>query len=607
MKSKTKIKNQLISQIDFRRLFDIFPYQQAKFPNKAALVQKQNLGWQKFSTEECITQINRVSAGLLNLGLKRGEKVAIMTQIGSPRWNFLDFGAQQVGGILVPIHAQARIHEIEYILNDAEVKYLVVANREFYERVFPLHEKVASLKKIFTLEQLPNIPHFDDLSEEPTDEHLAEFEGRKASIHEDDLVTIIYTSGATGDPKGVMLSHKNLVSNIKATISLVPINCDKRALSFLPMSHVFERMVTYTYMAVGASVYYAERREVLVENIKEIRPHYFASVPRFLEKTYDTIVEKGEEKGKITRKILRWAIRLGERYDGKMGLVYFLKLKIADLLVYRLWRSSLGGKVEGVVVGAAALQPRLGRLFSAAGIEIREGYGMTETSPVISFNRFEPGGVHFGTVGIPIPSVEIKIESPDENGDGVILVKGPNVMMGYHNLPERTRAVLDKDGWLTTGDVGQFVHKRFLKITGRKKDIFKTSSGKYIVPTVLESKLNASPFIDNCIVLGFQKPFVTALITPNFFQLKKWCEENNVHWTAPQFMVINQKVEGFMKTVVEEINENLKKEERIKNFHLLFEPWEVATGELTYTLKLKRNFILEKYEKEIEKMYTPSP
>ena len=607
MRSKTKIKNQLISQIDFRRLFDIFPYQQAKFPNKAALVQKQNLGWQKFSTEECITQINRVSAGLLNLGLKRGEKVAIMTQIGSPRWNFLDFGAQQVGGILVPIHAQARIHEIEYILNDAEVKYLVVANREFYERVFPLHEKVASLKKIFTLEQLPNIPHFDDLSEEPTDEHLAEFEGRKASIHEDDLVTIIYTSGATGNPKGVMLSHKNLVSNIKATISLVPINCDKRALSFLPMSHVFERMVTYTYMAVGASVYYAERREVLVENIKEIRPHYFASVPRFLEKTYDTIVEKGEEKGKITRKILRWAIRLGERYDGKMGLVYFLKLKIADLLVYRLWRSSLGGKVEGVVVGAAALQPRLGRLFSAAGIEIREGYGMTETSPVISFNRFEPGGVHFGTVGIPIPSVEIKIESPDENGDGVILVKGPNVMMGYHNLPERTRAVLDKDGWLTTGDVGQFVHKRFLKITGRKKDIFKTSSGKYIVPTVLESKLNASPFIDNCIVLGFQKPFVTALITPNFFQLKKWCEENNVHWTAPQFMVINQKVEGFMKTVVEEINENLKKEERIKNFHLLFEPWEVATGELTYTLKLKRNFILEKYEKEIEKMYTPSP
>lgn len=603
MRSQTKIQNQLISQIDFRRLFDIFSYQQEKFPNKAALVQKQDLGWQKFSTEECITQINRVSAGLLTLGLKRGEKVAIMTQLGSPRWNFLDFGAQQVGGILVPIHAQARTHEIEYILNDAEVKILVVANREFYERVLPLTEKVVSLKKVFTLEKLPNIPHFDDLMEEPSGRHLAEFEGRKASIHEDDLATIIYTSGTTGNPKGVMLSHKNLVSNIKATIALVPINCDKRAFSFLPMSHVFERMVTYTYMAVGASVYYAERRETLVENIQEVRPHYFASVPRFLERTYDTIVEKGEEKGKITRRILHWAIRLGERYEGKMGLIYFFKLKIADLLVYRLWRNALGGKVEGVVVGAAALQPRLGKLFSAAGIEIREGYGMTETSPVISFNLFEPGGVHFGTVGIPVPGVEVKIENPDENGDGVILVKGPNVMMGYHNLPERTMTVLDKDGWLTTGDVGQFVHKRFLKITGRKKDIFKTSSGKYIVPTVLESKLNESPFIDNCLVLGFQKPYVTALITPNFFQLKKWCEENKVHWTGPQFMVINQKVEEFMETVVEEVNANLKKEERIQNFHLCYEPWEVATGELTYTLKLKRNVILEKYGKEIEGMY----
>lgn len=603
MKSKTTIKNHLVSQIDFRRLFDIFPYQQAKFPNKAALVEKQDLGWKKFSTQECISQINRVSAGLLNLGLKRGEKIAIMTQLGSPRWNFIDFGAQQVGVILVPIHAQARTHEIEFILNDAEVKFLIVANREFHERVQPLTDQVTSLKKVFTLEKLPGIPHYEDLTEHPADRHLAEFEGRKASIHEDDLATIIYTSGTTGNPKGVMLSHKNLVSNIKATISLVPINCDKRTLSFLPMSHVFERMVTYTYMAVGASVYYAERRDTLVENIKDVRPHYFASVPRFLERTYDSIIEKSEDKGKIVKKILHWAIRLGERYDGRMGLIYYLKIRIADLLVYRLWRNALGGKVEGVVVGAAALQPRLGKLFSAAGIEIREGYGMTETSPVISFNRFEPGGVHFGTVGVPIPGVEIKIENPDENGDGVILVKGPNVMMGYHNLPERTMAVLDEEGWLTTGDVGQFVHKRFLKITGRKKDIFKTSSGKYIVPTVLEQKLHASPFIDNCMILGFQKPYVTALITPNFFQLKRWCEENNVHWTAPQFMVINPKVEQFMETVVAEVNAHLKKEEQIEKFHLLFEPWEVATGELTYTLKLKRNFILEKYKKDIEKMY----
>ena len=604
MKTKTKIKNQLISQIDFRRLFDIFPYQQAKFPNKAALVKKQDLGWKKYSTNECIQQINRVSAGLLNLGLKRGEKVGIMTSLGSPQWSFLDLGTQQIGGVVVPLHAQVREHEIEHILNDAEVKFLIVENREFYERVQnAVQQKVPSLKKVFTLKKLPNIPHYDELTIEPTDRHLAEFEGRKAGVHEDDLATIIYTSGTTGNPKGVMLSHKNIISNIKATIALVPINNGKRTISFLPMSHVFERMVTYTYIAVGASIYYAERRDKVVENIKEVRPHYFASVPRLLEKMYDSILERGEEKGKLTNKVLQWAIRIGERYGESAGLFYVLQLNLANILVFRQWRKILGGKVEGVVVGAAAMQPHLGRLFSAAGVEIREGYGMTETAPVISFNRFDPGGVRFGTVGIPVPGVEVKIENPDENGEGQILVKGPNVMMGYHNLPERTMAVIHEDGWFKTGDVGKFVHKKFLQITGRKKDIFKTSSGKYIAPTMLEGKLNASKFINASMVIGFQKPFVTALLVPNIFQLKKWCQENDVHWTAPQYMVINPKVEKMMQGVIDDINEELKKEEKIRKFIILFKPWEVATGELTYTLKLRRPFILEKYAKQIKEMY----
>jgi len=603
LKTKTKINNQLISQIDFRRLFDIFPYQQAKFPNKAALVEKQDVGWKKYSTQECITQINRVSAGLLNLGLKKGEKVGIMTQLGSPRWTFVDIGTQQIGGIVVPIHAQVREHEIEHILNDAEVKFLIVENREFYNRVEPIVDRVPHLKKIFTFQKLPNIPHYDNLVEEPMDRHLEEFEGRKAGVHEDDLATIIYTSGTTGNPKGVMLSHKNIISNIKATISLVPVNHGKRTLSFLPMSHIFERMVTYTYMAVGAAVYFAERRDAVAQNIKEVRPHYFASVPRFLEKVYDTILEKGGEQGKIVSRTLNWAVNVGERYRRNMGLLYFFKLKIADLLVYRRWRNALGGKVEGVVVGAAALQPHLGKLFSAAGIEIREGYGMTETSPVISFNRFEPGGVRFGTVGIPVPGVEVRIQSPDEEGEGQILVKGPNVMMGYHNLEERTMAMFDSDGWFKTGDVGKFVHKKFLKITGRKKDIFKTSSGKYIAPALLESKLTASKFINSSMIIGFQKPFVTALIVPNIFQIKKWCTENNVHWTAPQYMVINPKVEKMMQGVIDEMNEELKNEEKIRKFTLLHEPWEVATGELTYTLKVRRPFILEKYEKVIGDMY----
>lgn len=603
MNTKTKIKNQLISQIDFRRLFDIFPYQQAKFPQKAALAQREDLGWKKYSTDECITQINRVSAGWLNLGLKRGEKIAIISQLGSAHWNFIDFGAQQIGGVVVPIHAQSTASELEYILNDAQVKYVIAANREFYEKVLPLKDQVLSLKKIYTLEKLKDIPHYDDLVAEPTAQHLAEFEGRKASVHEDDLATIIYTSGTTGNPKGVMLSHKNIISNIKATILLVPVNSEKRTLSFLPMSHIFERMVTYTYMAVGASVYYAEGRDTVVDNIKEVRPHYFASVPRFLEKVYDIILEKGNESGKISKTILNWAIRLGERYKGNPGIFYSLKLLLADVLVYRRWRNALGGKVEGVIVGAAALQPHLGRLFSAAGIEIREGYGMTETSPVVSFNRFEPGGVRFGTVGIPIPGVEIKIENPDENDEGQILVKGPNVMLGYHNLPERTAAMIDTQGWLKTGDVGKIVHKRFLQITGRQKDIFKTSSGKYIAPALLEQKLNASFYIDNCMIIGFQKPYVTALIVPNFTHLEQWCNENDVHWTAPQFMAINPKVEEFIQTEIDRINEGLKNEEKIRKFYLLYEPWDVESGELTYTLKLKRNVLLEKFEKDIDTLY----
>jgi len=591
--------------MDYRRLFDIFTFQKVKFPQKTALSYKTSLKWKSFSTKECIHYINKVSAGLMELGLNRGDKIALLTETGSPQWNFLDFGMQQIGVIAVPIHATCTPGEVNYILNDASIKYAIVSNQQLYEKVKTAQKNVQSLKRIYTLEKLNNVPFWEELLKEPTDKHLANLEGVRAAIHEDDLATIIYTSGTTGNPKGVMLSHKNIVSNIKATIALVPINCDKRTISFLPMSHIFERMVVYSYIAVGASIYYAESVENVIDNIKEVKPHYFTSVPRLLEKVRDRIIEVGENRGGLQKKAIRWALNLGERYDGKrkIGLGYWMKLNLADILVYRHWRKALGGKVEGVVVGAAALQPKLGRLFSAAGIEIREGYGLTETSPVIAFNRFEPGGVHFGTVGIPIPGVELKIDHPNEDGEGEILVKGPNVMLGYFNNETKTKRVL-QDGWFRTGDVGKIIFKRFLKITDRKKDIFKTSRGKYVAPQVVENKLNASAYIEQSMVLGFNRPYVTALVLPHFQRLKQWCDANKVHWTAPQYMVINPKVVEFMNGIIEEINQNLSSPEQVRKVHLLFEEWSVENGEITPTLKLKRPFIKEKYQKEIDEIYS---
>lgn len=594
--------------MDFRRLYEIFTFQKTHYPQKIALATRKGEDWQTFNTDQCLNYINQVSAGLLNLGLTRGDKVAIMSRYGSPYWNFLDFGMQQIGVITVPLHATANIMELEYILNDASVKYCFVSTPSLYDKINMVRPNVASLVEIYSLssEKKPNILHWDDLLIRPNNHHIETFQNLRAAIHEDDLATIIYTSGTTGNPKGVMLSHKNIVSNIKAIISLVPVNHHKRTLSFLPLSHVFERMVTYTYMAVGASVYYVNDLENILTDIQDVQPHYFTSVPRFLEKIYDGILKTGATKSKFSQRILHWAIKIGKRYKErtKISWLYWLQLRFANILVFRKWRQALGGHVEGVVVGAAALRPQLGRLFSAAGIEIREGYGLTETSPVVAFNRFEPGGVRFGTVGIAIPGVEIKIDNPNEEGEGEILIQGPNVMLGYYQLDELTRKVIDKDNWFHTGDIGKFVHKKFLKITDRSKDIFKTSHGKYIAPQVLENKLKNSAYVEQCMIVGFQRPFVSAIIFPNMSLLQQWCENNNVHWTAPQFMVINPKVVAFMEAEVNRVNEDLSSHQKIKKVHLIYEEWTPETGELTPTLKVKRPVVSNKYDKAISGLYS---
>ena len=592
--------------MDFQRLFDIFQYQLAKYPQKVALAHQRNHRWQTWSTQECIAEINRVSAGALQQGWKKGDKVAILAQAGEPVWNFLDLGLQQVGVVVVPIPPVSNRSQMEFILRNAEVRCCFVAGANLYQQLAALKPQLPHLKRIVTFDKIADeVSSYQEFLVEPNDDHRSAFQTFKAVIHEDDLSTIIYTSGTSGQPKGVMLSHKNIVSNMKSIISLIPVNCDHTALSFLPLSHIFERMVVYTYLAVGASVYYAPGLDRLKEYFQEVRPHYFTSVPRILEKMYEQLLREGMLRGGLRRRLLQWSIRIGERFDERRfaNLAYWIRLRIANLLVFQFWRRAYGNRVQGIVVGAAAMPHRLARIFSAAGLPVREGYGLTETSPVLTFNRFEPGLYRFGTVGLPVPGVEIRIEKPDGAVEGEILAKGPNVMIGYYNQPDATAEVFTEDGWFRTGDVGRFVDARFLRITDRKKDVFKTSAGRYVAPGMIESKLNASLLIDQSLVIGFNRPFVAALIVPEFQNLELWCRDHGVHWTAPQFMVINPKVEQHFQRIIDRINEHLENHEKVRRFTLLHQSWSPASGELTATHKPIRQAIEEKFRPEIGKLY----
>ena len=590
---------------DFTRLFDVLHFQNEKYPRRVALGIREGKGWKTYSTTHALKQIDLYSGALLRLGLQKGDFGAIMARGGSPQWNFSDLAMQQIGMIVAPIHAAYTPDEIAYILKETGAKIIFLENDVLHQKFKKVADRLPDLKFVFSMEKSFGLPTFEENLQPPDEALEQKIIALRDSIRTEDLATVIYTSGTTGEPKGVMLSHRNIVSNIKSTITLVPVSFDKICFSLLPLSHIFERMVTYAYMATGSTVYYARDVESVSDDMQKVRPHFFTAVPRLLERMEDRILEIANERKGFRRKLIRWAVGLARDFPGhrEISLNYNFKIWLADLLVFRKWRKALGGKVEGVMVGAAALRQDLCRMFAAAKIPVREGYGLTETSPVVSFNRFEPGGVRFGTVGIPVPGVEVKIEDADENGAGEIWVKGPNVMMGYFKKPEETAAAITPDGWLKTGDVGRFVEKKFLEITDRKKDIFKTSDGKYVSPQRLETQLKSSPFIEQCLVTGYRRPFVAALLAPNFTVLRQWCEVNKVHWTSPQFMVINPKVEKKMQAEIDRLNEGLSNHERIRKFTLLHESWSAESGELSSTLKNRRPVLEERFREEIEKMY----
>ncbi len=591
--------------MDFRRLFEILPFQQEKYPQKIAFAHRTGSSWETFSTSNCLQQIEEISTGLLNIGINRGDKVAIIATEGTAYWNLLDLAIQQIGGIVVPIYAITPKEELLFILEDSETKCCFVAHKAVYSTLEKWIKDSKYLKKVFALEPFSDAVYWKTILSTPTAEHKEKFSLFKAAVHEDDVATIIYTSGVTGAPKGVMLSHKNIVSNIKSIIQLVPVNCDKRTLSFLPLSYIFERMVVYTYMAVGASVYYCKPDESLTKAMQEIRPHYLTSTPRNLEGLYIELLDFIKIKIAPIRFFHNWAIRLGKRYKqtSRFAFLYFLKLQIADLLVYSWWRRRFGGKIDGIVVGAGSLNPDLARLFSAAGIDIREGYGLTEAAPVITLNRFEPGGFQFGTAGMPIPDVEVKIDAPEGETQGEIIVRGPNVMIGYYNHPDLTAQAFKEDRWFKTGDLGEWVNKRFLRIVGRKKTAPQIKGEKLVTLSNIEEKLRRSAYVDQCMAVGLNRPFVVIVILPDFRSLHRWCISKGVHWESPEKILKKKEVIELFKNIISDINKQLRSFEHITDFKLVPGEWSVANGMFTATQTLRRSVIYDKYREEIESMY----
>ena len=587
--------------MEITRVFDIIDLYKTVYKKEDLLCSKENRQWKKYSGDDFINYSNWVSYGLLNLGLVKDDKVAIIAN-NRPEWIFADYGCQQAGIVTVPIFPTASNNDLKFILNHAEVKAVFISDKKIYAKLAEIESEIPTVKHIIAFDKVEGLINFNDFIETAKKNPLADkVEAIKKSIKPEDLLTILYTSGTTGTPKGVMISHQNLAKNITDCQNFAPFKTSWKALSFLPLNHVYERMLITLYLYKGISVYFAEGYETIGDNLKEIQPQMFVSVPRLIERVYEKICSAGEKLSGLKKMMFDWSIRIAEQYEvnGDNGFVYELKRKLLDKLVYSKWRAAVGGKLVCLASGGAALNPKLERIFLCAGITVLQGYGLTETCVVVSVNRFGKDNIRIGTCGPLIEGVTVKIAEDS----GEILVKGKSVMMGYYKNPEATAEVFDKDGWFHTGDVGVFVENKFLKITDRIKEIFKTSAGKYIAPLAIENKLKECKYIEQCMVIGESQKFASALIVPNFQNFKEYCKSKGIEWQDNVHMSRHEDLKKMINEHVKQMNKTLAPYEQLKRCEILSKEWGIDSGELTPKLSLKRKIIKEKNLEAIGKIF----
>ncbi len=587
--------------MEVTRTFDLLERYDQLFVKPDVLAGKKDGEWIKYSSNDYIEYAMNFACGLLSLGFSKGDKI-VTVSTNRPEWNFIDMGMALIGVIHVPVYPTIGPEEYRYILNHCDAQTIILSDKLLLNKIKPVLAEVPAISRVYTFNQIDGELNWIEIVESGKSRR-DEFQGRvkeiAASITPDDVVTLIYTSGTTGTPKGVMLTHLNLVSNFIATSRVQPLNHSHKVLSFLPLCHVYERMMNYHFQYLGISIYYAENMGTIPQNLKEIKADGFNSVPRLLEKIFDKLVTTGKDLSGIKKTIFFWAMNLALNYKlSGRSWWYNMQHRLADRLIFSKWREALGGEVKVIVSGGSALQPRLARLFWAAGMKVMEGYGLTETAPVIAVSHAEYPNLKFGTVGPVLDGVQVSFDE-----DGEILVKGPNVMKGYYKDPTSTALVIDEQGWFHTGDVGVLEDGRFLKITDRKKEMFKLSAGKYIAPQGIENKFKESIFIEQIMVIGENEKFASALISPNFNQLHFWASKHKIHFRDNEELVNHPDVMKRYSIEVEKVNKNLGAHENIKRFRLVCEEWSPQTGELSPTLKLKRNVIMRKYSDIVEEIY----